>query len=96
VFPSEVERVLLSFAELTPEWRIILRRGRDGMDQVVVEVEGVSSSSRGAAARAADRLREELGLTLQVTILAPGTLPRSEGKAMRVVDEREDPDAPAR
>lgn len=95
VFPSEVERVLLSFAELTPEWRLILRRGGDGMDQAVVEVEGMPGSNPSAAGRVADRLREELGLTLAVTIQAPGTLPRPEGKAMRVVDERDVPAAPA-
>jgi phenylacetate-CoA ligase len=95
VFPSEVERVLLSFAELTPEWRLILRRGGDGMDQAVVEVEGMPGSNPRAAGRVADRLREELGLTLAVTIEPPGTLPRPEGKATRVVDERDDPAAPA-
>jgi phenylacetate-CoA ligase len=39
--------------------------------------------------RAEERIRETIGLTVPVTVLAPGALPRSEGKAKRVIDLRE-------
>jgi phenylacetate-CoA ligase len=39
--------------------------------------------------RAEERVRDTIGLTVQVTVLDPGTLPRSEGKAHRVVDLRD-------
>jgi len=39
--------------------------------------------------RAEDRIKETIGLTVSVMVLAPGALPRSEGKAKRVIDLRE-------
>src|SRR5260370_1166383 len=40
-------------------------------------------------ARAAERLQRAIGLSVRLTIVAPRTLPRSEGKAVRVVERRE-------
>ena len=39
--------------------------------------------------RAEERVRDTIGLGVRVTVLPPGALPRSEGKARRVVDLRE-------
>jgi phenylacetate-CoA ligase len=93
VYPSELERVLLEFRELAPEWRVILTKAPDGMDEATVEVEADSALAAGAtraavATRVTERFREELGITLNVAIEPPGALPRAEGKAVRVVDRR--------
>lgn len=89
VFPSELERILLSFPALSPEWRVVLTRSGDGLDVATVHVERQAGSALDRlAAAVAGRIRAELGLTLQVVVEAPGTLPRPEGKAVRVVDER--------
>ncbi|TMC10151.1 MAG: phenylacetate--CoA ligase, partial [Chloroflexi bacterium] len=41
------------------------------------------------ALAAQERIKEMIGLTAEVTVLSKGVLPRSEGKAKRVVDRRE-------
>jgi phenylacetate-CoA ligase len=86
LYPSEVERVLLGFPEVGPEHRLVLER-TGAMDTIAVEVEGADPD--GAVADAVQRkLREELGISAVVQVTAPGTLPRAEGKAVRVVDHR--------
>jgi len=103
VYPTQVEAALLRVPELTPNYRIIVRR--DGtLDEAEVEIEvseaflreaGSDSLSgdldhvRELKARAERQLRESIGCTLPVTLIAPGTAPRSEGgKLQRVLDKR--------
>lgn len=90
LFPSEVERLLLGFLELGAQHRLVIDRAGP-MDSVTVEVEmaAAGGDAGGALADAVkQRLREQLGISAEVSILAPGALPRSEGKAVRVVDRR--------
>ena len=94
VFPSEIERILLSFQSLAPEWQVVLSRAADGLDVAAVRVEQQPGPvDAQLAGRVAARIRAELGLTLGVAVEPPGTLPRAEGKAVRVVDQR--PPSPA-
>jgi phenylacetate-CoA ligase len=99
VFPSEIERVVLEQRELAPHYQILL--SRDGaLDQLAVhaELDAVVWESLGAtvdcdgARRLAGRLRDELATVLAITadvvLRPPGGIPRSEGKAVRVVDRR--------
>ena len=99
VFPSEIERVVLEQRALAPHYQIVL--SRDGaLDRLAVRVELVGSiwESLGAttdcdeARQLAGQLRAELAtalsLTADVELGAPGSVPRSEGKAVRVVDNR--------
>jgi phenylacetate-CoA ligase len=82
VFPSEVERVLLEISGLEPHYQLVVERPRH-LDELTVQVEG--------DARAADvqtRLSRALGLSAKVEVLRAGSLPRSEGKALRVIDRR--------
>lgn len=96
VFPSEIERILLSFRALAPEWQVVLSRAADGLDAATVRVEQQAGpADAGLARQVAARIRAELGLTLAVAVEPPGTLPRAEGKAVRVIDQRPAPtDAP--
>jgi phenylacetate-CoA ligase len=93
VFPSEIERMLLEVPELAPHYRIVLER-RASLDSLEVEVEVAEDApgdeARREALRAfiANRLDAALGISTVVTLQPPGTLPRSEGKAQRVVDRR--------
>ena len=82
VFPSEVERVLLEQPGLAPHYQLVIERP-DRLDVLTVQVEG---SADPAAVR--KRLERALGLGAQVEVVPPGTVPRSEGKALRVVDRR--------
>lgn len=88
VFPSEVERVLLALPELTPHYRLILERpGR--LDELTVEAEmREGSPPPQLGARIERELADTLGLTADVRLLPPKSIPRSEGKALRVFDRR--------
>ena len=90
VFPSTVEEILLTIPGLTANYQIVVDRSQRRHDtmQVLVEAEaGTNKDELGH--RAVERIKETIGLTVEVTVLAGGVLPRSEGKAKRVVDRRE-------
>jgi phenylacetate-CoA ligase len=90
IFPSMVEEILLTVPGLTGNYQIVVDRSQSRHDTMQVLVESEPESNReqlGANARA--RIKELIGLTVEVTVLAGGVLPRSEGKAKRVVDRRE-------
>ncbi|HMA27941.1 MAG TPA: phenylacetate--CoA ligase, partial [Solirubrobacterales bacterium] len=89
LFPSTVERLLLDTEEVGPHYRLIV--DRDGhLDEVRVEcepeAEGVDRAELGE--RLELLLREHTGIRIAVSVLEPGAIPRSEGKAIRVVDRR--------
>lgn len=101
VFPSEVEYQLLRFPELAPHYQIVIDRTRS-LDRIEVWVEpapalasawGTFDPELPAAAelreRACDTLCAALGIQVEVRLVAPGSIPRSEGKAVRVVDRRQ-------
>jgi phenylacetate-CoA ligase len=93
LFPSEVEALLLRFPEVSPVHRLVLER-TGSMDALRLEAELTRPAAPDDPATAAltqrigQRLREALSLTVVVHLLGPGTLPRSEGKAERLVDLR--------
>jgi len=82
VFPSEIERVLLAFDGLEPHYQLVVERSKH-LDELTVQVEGAIDS---APVRA--QLERALGLSARVEVLEPGSIPRSEGKALRVLDRR--------
>jgi phenylacetate-CoA ligase len=84
VFPSEIERVLLSFDGLAPHYRLVVERV-ERLDELTVQVEGAAD-----AAPVKEQLERALGLSARVEVLEPGAIPRSEGKALRVLDRRQD------
>ncbi|MGE5090285.1 MAG: phenylacetate--CoA ligase family protein [Candidatus Levyibacteriota bacterium] len=93
VYPSEVDAVLNQLAGYGGEHRIVITR--DGaMDELLIRVE-IAPAGDGEAARialrdaAAHRLQKMLGLRSRIEIVAPGTFPRTDFKARRVVDDRE-------
>lgn len=94
VFPSQVEAVLLQAQGLEPHYELHLGRNESHMDELTVKVEAGSElyADGDASARAAvgltDSLRSVLGISCHVEIAAPRQIPRSEGKAVRIVDSR--------
>jgi phenylacetate-CoA ligase len=84
VYPSAIEEAVRG-VDGAGEFRITFYSERGGMDEIKLEVE----LSRGAEARRLQELmRQQLGLRVRVVPVSPGVLPRAEGKARRVVDER--------
>jgi phenylacetate-CoA ligase len=95
IFPSQIEAVLLDVEGTLPHYQIILTRER-GLDQVEVQVEVTSqmfSDSLGALEglqkRLANVMERVLQIRVQVALVEPRTIPRSEGKAKRVIDRRQ-------
>jgi len=84
VFPSEIERVLLAFEGLAPHYQLVVERV-DRLDELTVQVEGAADS-----APVKEQLERALGLSARVEVMEPGSIPRSEGKALRVLDRRAD------
>jgi phenylacetate-CoA ligase len=90
VFPSMVEEILLAVPGLTGNYQIVVDRTQKRHDTMQVLVESEAGANREQLGRAAqERIKEMIGLTVEVTVLSTGVLPRSEGKAKRVVDRRE-------
>jgi phenylacetate-CoA ligase len=89
VFPSEIERALLAIPELTPHYQLVVERPGH-LDELTVEVELRECEPGGERLEAfvAERLGRALGLTARVRLGPPGSIPRSEGKALRVLDRR--------
>jgi phenylacetate-CoA ligase len=88
VHPSQVEHVLLGVDGAAAHYRLIVER--DGaMDELTLECEpAAGAASDDLAERIARQLREHMGIRFEVAVLEPGAIPRSEGKAVRVVDRR--------
>jgi len=90
VFPSQIESILLDIEGLTGNYQLVIDREARHLDTVDVLVEARAHSDHQALRRLAkDQIKETIGLTCKVTVLAPDVLPRSEGKAKRVIDRRE-------
>jgi phenylacetate-CoA ligase len=91
VFPSQIEEIVLRTPGVAPHFQIQLSR-RERMDHMTVLVEarpGTGPEPRDAAARAiAQGIKDGVGVTVEVKIVAPETLERSLGKLRRVKDLR--------
>lgn len=93
VFPTAIEELLLGFAELTPNYQIVVERPPNGLDELRVEVEHRSAAAgtdhAALQAAVAKKLSDFLLVSLTISVVAPGTLARVEaGKAKRVDDRR--------
>ncbi|MBN1256065.1 MAG: phenylacetate--CoA ligase, partial [Planctomycetes bacterium] len=96
VFPSQVETALLSVEGTLPHYQIVLTRMK-GLDQMEVQVE-VTAEIFSDKIRALEELQKKLqysieqilGISIGVRLVEPHTIPRSQGKAKRVIDKREE------
>ena len=92
VFPTQIEELLLGVPGLSAHYQLILsRKGR--LDELEVQVEARSSSeldpARADAARElAHAIKGHIGVAAKVSVLKPGRIERSLGKAKRVIDKR--------
>ncbi|HNR14089.1 MAG TPA: phenylacetate--CoA ligase [Thermodesulfobacteriota bacterium] len=94
VFPSQIEDAVLAEEGTLPHYQIILSR-KKGLDQMEIQVEVTTSifsdtiraleEFRGRLARAVER---RTGIRAAITLVEPYTITRSEGKARRVIDRR--------
>ncbi len=94
VFPSQIEHVLTQIKGVMPYYQIIVDR-KQNMDTMEVQVE-LDSRLIGDTVREIEQLKNHLSHELAVNLLVradvklvqPGSLPRTDGKARRVIDRR--------
>ncbi|UCE32342.1 MAG: phenylacetate--CoA ligase family protein [Burkholderiales bacterium] len=94
IYPSEIDAALNQLAHYGGEHRIVITR-EAAMDELLLRVEPDEATHRAGAA-AADAFRAEvarklqavLGIRTRVEIVAPGSIPRTDFKARRVIDDR--------
>jgi len=91
LYPTQVEAVLVRVPELSPHYKLIVTR-EGTLDEVEVQVEVAQeerAGDEGLAVQVADLIKDTIGCSVRVTLVAPGTAPRSEGgKLARVEDRR--------
>lgn len=95
VFPSQIESILMEMKGVEPHYQIVVDRVENlDMLTVMVEVgEKVFSDEvkllQKLEAKITENIKEFLGVSVKVKLVEPKTIARSEGKAVRVIDNRE-------
>ena len=94
VFPSQVEALLLEVEEVEPQYRLVVRK-KGYLDQLIVQVEGKPGVYEAGPDRRQEiegkisaHIKGMMGISVDVELVEPKFIARSEGKALRVVDER--------
>jgi phenylacetate-CoA ligase len=89
IYPLQIERVLMSFPEVGQNYLMELS-GQGGREELKVKVEVAENIQAGQQlGKAIVRLlKDEILLTPQVELVEFGSLPKAEGKAVRVIDNR--------
>jgi phenylacetate-CoA ligase len=95
VFPSQIESVLLEIGETEPHYQLVVER-KGTLDELEVMVE-VSDKMFSDEVKRLETLEKKLkheiasilGISAKIRLVEPRTIPRSEGKAKRVIDKRE-------
>ena len=93
IFPTQIEEQLLKIDSLSPHFQIkLIKDGR--MDKMIVYAEHYNSEDveqsyvENLSANLKKRVKDIMGLSIEVDVGKKGSVPRSEGKAVRVIDER--------
>jgi phenylacetate-CoA ligase len=95
VFPSQIEDVLLQIEGIEPHYQIVVDRQHAALDDLEIRIEvapeifaDTMAGMVGFSKQVSDRLFSVLGLHAKVSLVEPGTVERTAGKAKRVVDRR--------
>ena len=94
MFPMQIEKTLMKIPAIGNNYLIEIRE-ESFMDKLHISVELKAEAFQGTLSelerlqiRVVEELRSEIGVTPVVKLLEAGSLPVSEGKAVRVVDQR--------
>jgi len=91
VFPTQIEERVLRQPGLSPHYQLhISRQGQMDVLRVAVEltVDTAASDADGIAILLKKDIKDFVGVSATINVCSPGEVPRSEGKAVRVIDER--------
>lgn len=96
IFPIQIEKKLMDIPGVGTNFQIILER-KGFNDEMIVKVEVAQEFFDGdllklqkLQRRITDELKADILITPKVELVEPGSLPKSEGKAVRVIDNRKD------
>jgi phenylacetate-CoA ligase len=94
VFPSQIEALLLEIEEVEPQYRLVVRK-KGYLDQLTIQVEGKpevydagKDRRHEIEGKIAAHIKGMMGISVQAELVDMKTIARSEGKALRVIDER--------
>ena len=94
IFPSQIEKALFKIDEVEPHYQIIVTRP-NRLDEMEVRVEASKNlffdevkKLVATKEKIASYIENEIGIRVNVTLVEPKSIPRSEGKAVRVIDKR--------
>jgi phenylacetate-CoA ligase len=96
IFPIQIEKKLMEIPGVGTNFQIILEReGFNDTLYVKVEIQkeffaGDLKQLEKMRHRIVEELRSDILITPKVSLVEPGTLPKSEGKAVRVIDNRKE------
>ncbi len=94
IFPMQIEKILVHFTQLGSNYLITLET-KNNQDEIIVEVELSDLSTdnyielQNLAKEITHQLKDEILVTPKLKLVNKGTLPQSEGKAVRVKDLRD-------
>jgi phenylacetate-CoA ligase len=95
VFPSQIEAVLMEVQGVEPHYQIVVdRTGQMDTLEVKVEVDEATFSDEVRQLQVLEKkiehnIKDYLGVSAKVRLVEPRSIPRSEGKAQRVIDKRQ-------
>lgn len=94
VFPSQIESVLMKNDSVQPHYQLVVDR-KDNLDTLTVKVEVSETifsdeikNLQNMEAQLAKDIKEYLGVSAKILLVEPKTIERSQGKAVRVIDNR--------
>jgi len=95
VFPSQIESVLMDIKEVGDQFQVVIDRKQNKLDEMHIKVElteqtftGELQDLKNLKFAVEEQLRSVLNLRTQVELVERGTIPRTAGKARRIVDMR--------
>ena len=97
VFPQLIEKTLLGIEDIEPHYQIVIDRPKNQLDTLEIMVEASPGLFQSVQTGRLEELRRQvaqelaqvLGISVEVKLMGPKSVARSEGKAKRVVDRRE-------
>jgi phenylacetate-CoA ligase len=87
VFPTQIEEQILAVDGLAPHYTCVLTRPGN-LDELTVVVEALGDPAGQLEVTLAERIKNRIGVTARVEVVAPHSLERSTGKARRIDDRR--------